>query len=178
MRIFITGGCKNGKSTLARRLAVAQRNENGLFYVATMVPMSPEDEACVARHRAERASDGFMTIEQPSSLSHLLSVCPNGASFLIDSLTALMQNEMFREDFIDHDAHKRVVPQLKRVINSLDNAVIVSDFIFSDSARYDPTTERYREALAFLDRTAAALCDTVLEVNYSGITTHKGGIAT
>lgn len=176
MRIFITGGCKNGKSTLARRLAVAQRNADGLFYVATMIPMGAEDDARIARHQAERADDGFTTILQPSGISQLLNGTPIGASYLIDSLTALMQNEMFRDDFIDHDAHRRVIPQLSRVIDSLENAVIVSDFIYSDAMRYDATTERYREALAMLDRAAAARCDTVLEVSYSGITVHKGGL--
>ena len=176
MRIFITGGCKNGKSTLARRLAVAQRNADGLFYVATMIPMGPEDDIRVARHQAERAGDGFTTILQPSSISQLLNATPSGASFLIDSLTALMQNEMFRDDFIDHDAHRRVIPQLTRVIDSLENAVIVSDFIYSDAMRYDATTERYREALAKLDRVTAALCDTVVEVAYSGVIVHKGGL--
>jgi adenosylcobinamide kinase/adenosylcobinamide-phosphate guanylyltransferase len=174
LRIFISGGCKNGKSTLARRLAISQNSGGGLYYVATMVPTGPDDERRIARHRAEREGDGFVTIEHPRNISRLLASYPADASILVDSLTALMQNEMFRADFHDRDAHRRVIPQMRRVLNAYENIVLVSDFIYSDAQLYDPLTERYRESLAQLDRAAAAQCDTVLEVAYSGVTVHKG----
>ncbi|MDR0863094.1 MAG: bifunctional adenosylcobinamide kinase/adenosylcobinamide-phosphate guanylyltransferase [Oscillospiraceae bacterium] len=175
MRIFISGGCKNGKSTLARRLAVAQRALSGeLYYIATMVPTGDDDLRRIARHRAERAGDGFTTLEQPRDVSSLIDTCDSGASFLLDSLTALLQNEMFRDGEIHCDAHVRVIAELTRLLDAAENIVVVSDFIYADAGIYDAATERYRECLALVDRAAAERCDAVLEVCYSGIIVHKG----
>ena len=157
-----------------------KRSEGGLFYVATMIPTGAEDEARIARHRAERAGDGFVTIEWPRDIAGLLSadagLARGDSSILLDSLTALLQNEMFGEDGIDFEACERVVPQLLQVLDAADNVVIVSDFIFADAGRYDEVTERYRKGLARLDRVAAARCDAVLEVAYSGAIVHKGSV--
>jgi adenosylcobinamide kinase/adenosylcobinamide-phosphate guanylyltransferase len=178
LRIFISGGCKNGKSTLAKQLAISQNTGAGLYYVATMIPTGEDDVRRIARHRADREGDGFTTIEHPRNISRLLSVYPADGSFLVDSLTALMQNEMFRADFHDRDAYRRVIPQLTRVLDAFENIVIVSDFIYADAQRYDALTERYRESLAHIDRAVAAQCDTVIEVAYSCITVHKGELIT
>ena len=38
MKFFFSGGCKNGKSTIASHLAVQLARGGPLYYVATMVP--------------------------------------------------------------------------------------------------------------------------------------------
>ena len=43
------------------------------------------------------------------------------------------------------------------------NAVFVSDYLYSDAARYDSFTENYRRSLAAIDRALAEACDTVVE---------------
>jgi adenosylcobinamide kinase/adenosylcobinamide-phosphate guanylyltransferase len=177
LRIFISGGCKNGKSTLAQRIAVSQNCGAGLYYVATMVSTGREDDRRIARHRAERAGDGFTTIELATGISGLTGLCNSGSSILLDSLTALLQNEMFQGDFTDFDAAVRVLPELRQTIGFFENIVIVSDFIYSDAQIYDEGTERYRESLALLDRAAAESCDTVLEVVKASVITHKGELA-
>ena len=198
MRIFITGGCKNGKSTLARRLALSQRTDDGLFYIATMIPNGEEDEARVARHQAERSGDGFTTIERPRNIADLLRIIPaetefsthsnssspparmagetrfHRASLLLDSTTALLQNEMFRYGELDCDAQLRVAAQLLQVLDAAENVVVVSDFIFSDAMLYSKETELYRRGLAAVDRVVAGRCEAVVEVAYSGLILHKG----
>jgi adenosylcobinamide kinase/adenosylcobinamide-phosphate guanylyltransferase len=177
LRIFISGGCKNGKSTLAQRLAASQNRGGGLYYVATMVSTGEEDDRRIARHRAERAGDGFTTIERARNISRLTGLCPPGASILIDSLTALLQNEMFGGERADFDASVRLVPELRRLIDAFPDIVLVSDFIYEDAQKYDAATERYRESLALLDRAAAERCDTVLEVVKASTVVHKGVLA-
>lgn len=177
MRIFISGGCKNGKSTLAQTLAVQQQARGvPLYYVATMRPADSEDDARVARHVAERAGMGFTTVEQPESIAALLNTCDTSGSFLLDSLTALLSNEMFPPYAAQPDAaaSARVKEQLCSVLAQIESIVIVSDFIYSDALLYDETVESYRKGLAQLDKTAAALCDTVLEVCAATVTVHKG----
>ena len=71
MRIFISGGCKNGKSYYAQRLAKAQCIGNGLYYIATMKPVDAEDDERIARHRRERDGFGFTTVEQPFDIENI-----------------------------------------------------------------------------------------------------------
>ena len=66
MNIFISGGCKNGKSYHAQELARNMSREKSLplYYLATMIPTDDEDRARIRRHLSEREGWGFDTIEQ------------------------------------------------------------------------------------------------------------------
>jgi adenosylcobinamide kinase/adenosylcobinamide-phosphate guanylyltransferase len=177
MKVFISGGCKNGKSYHAQRLAKAQQ-ENLLYYIATMKPVDDEDNKRIIRHREERHGQGFITIEQPSDIKNILERCDRSGSFLLDSLTALLTNEMFLPGgAVNRDAANKIVNGLARVIEEITNIVIVSDYIYSDAAFFDSLTETYRMSLAVIDKTVAEACDIVLEATYSNIVAHKGKAA-
>lgn len=176
MNIFISGGCKNGKSYHAQELAKNMAQEMGLplYYLATMIPRDEEDLARIQRHLAEREGWGFETIEQGLRIGEALTartvsgseVNPHGV-FLLDSVTALLSNEMFREDGrVDFDAPRRLADELERFALQTGNSVFVSDYIYSDSFAFDDFTEPYRQGLALLDRTLARICDRVIEVTY------------
>ena len=119
MNIFISGGCKNGKSMHAQRIAKAMAvSENvPLYYVATMIPTDEEDRQRIRRHIEERAGWGFETLEQGRDICGALrdGVDCRGV-FLLDSVTALLSNEMFRPDgTCDFGAGKRVAAdQIRR----------------------------------------------------------------
>ena len=93
MTIFLSGGSKNGKSTLGERAARALAGEGPLWYVATMIPHDEEDRAQIRRHRQDREGCGFQTVEQGWDLSSCLA--GRCGTFLVDSVTALLANEMF-----------------------------------------------------------------------------------
>jgi adenosylcobinamide kinase/adenosylcobinamide-phosphate guanylyltransferase len=176
MKIFIAGGCKNGKSTYAQRVAMRrQRHFYPLYYIATMTASDHEDEGRIIRHQNERAGWGFATIEQPRNIESILEKCDRSGSFLLDSLTALLANEMFPAGSeVNTDAVNKIAKELMNIFACVQNIVIVSDYIYSDAAEYDELTEIYRKSLAQLDRLAAAYCDVVLEAAYCQITVHKG----
>ena len=173
MKIFISGGCKNGKSYYAQHLAKAQKCSD-LYYVATMKSADKEDDKRIERHRDERDGWGFITIEQPVNIEGILDQCDKNGSFLLDSLTALLANEMFLPDgTVNEHAAEEIITGLEIILNCVENIVIVSDYIYSDAMLYDPLTEKYRKSLADIDRVAARLCDAVLEATYTSITVHK-----
>lgn len=58
----------------------------------------------------------------------------------------------------------------------MGNIVFVSDYLYSDAARYDDDTERYRRGLALCDRTLAAACDAVAEVCVGQHILYKGAL--
>ena len=174
MRVLITGGCKNGKSHYAQKLAKAQQ-QGLLYYVATMKPQDEEDAERIGRHRREREGWGFITVEQPADIEEILRNCDNGASFLLDSLTALLANEMFGKDSgVKEEAGEKVAGGLRQILKHINNIVIVSDYIYSDALLYDKLTEAYRRSLAKIDRLVAANCDIVLEIAYANVIVHKG----
>ncbi len=196
MNYFVSGGCKNGKSYHAQRIAkeMAEKTGKPLYYLATMEPHDAEDDARIARHIADRDGWGFTTIEQPTDICGIFegtggkvseakcakpdrenanTIDKNGV-FLLDSVTALLSNEMFRADgSVDLEAPKRVASELTRFAEMTGSTVFVSDYIYSDAHLYDELTEAYRKGLALCDRALAQACDKVLEVAYTNVTEHK-----
>ena len=174
MRILILGGSKSGKSMLAQRLAKGLAAGNKLYYWATMEPTDSEDDARVARHRRERDGWGFETVEQGTNICAVLDsrtvsgqAVERGGVFLLDSVTALLSNEMFRADgSVDFDAGSRIAEDLTRFAAQTGNTVFVSDYLYSDAFAFDDFTDHYREALALCDRALAKCCDQVIEVSY------------
>lgn len=176
MKIFISGGCKNGKSTLAEACACALKGDGPLYYIATMIPHDEEDEARICRHVAERAGKGFLTIEQGRDILQCLEKADPKGTFLLDSVTALYSNEMFHDGIVDEEAAERTAEELRRFAERVENAVFVSDFIYADEGCYDEWTEAYREGLALCDRTLAAVCDTAAEVCIGQAVLYKGSL--
>ena len=177
MTVFISGGCKNGKSTLAERSVKALAGDGPLYYIATMIPHDEEDRERIRRHVASRAGMGFETLEQGRNVLGCLDKADPHGAYLLDSVTALLSNEMFLPDgAVDRDAGKRLAAELTELASRVDNIVFVSDFIYADSGLYDIYTEDYRAALAQCDRALAAACDTVVEVFSTNPVIYKGGL--
>ena len=171
MKIFLSGGCKNGKSYYAQRVAKAAGAP--LYYIATMIPHDHEDDARILRHRKERENWGFETIECGRDIQNVLNNADQNGSFLLDSVTALLSNEMFAPEFRP-DAAEKVKNDLLALVSQTPNIVLVSDFIGSDAALYDEWTETYRRGLAMIDRALANACDTVIEVVAGQLAFYKG----
>lgn len=173
MRLLISGGCKMGKSTVAQRLAVAQGMP--AYYVATMRPRDDEDLQRISRHRQEREGWGFETIECATQVERIIRTIPAGASLLLDSTTALLAEEMFTGGAEpDEQGAVRARDGLLSVLDAFSNIVFVSDAIYSDARVFDPWTERYRQALAEIDRSLARACDAVIEMVMGQPILHKG----
>jgi len=176
MKIFLSGGCKNGKSYYAQHLAKSQ-NKGLMYYVACMRPVDGEDEERIKRHRDEREGWGFLTVEQHVDIEKILDISDSGGSFLLDSTTALLANEMFLLDgSVNENAADKIIEGLCQILAEIQDIVIISDYIYSDAVIYEPLTEKYRESLAKIDKYLAKHCDVVLEVVNTQIITHKGYI--
>ena len=175
MSTFISGGCKNGKSFYAQR--IAKDSGMPLYYIATMIPHDAEDDARILRHRDERDGWGFETLECGRNILSCLKQADPGGSFLLDSVTALLSNEMFAPDGFHPEAAEKIADELCEFVRRAPNTVLVSDFIYSDAAIYDEWTETYRRGLAYIDRRLAAVCDRVIEVVNGQIICYKGELS-
>lgn len=174
MNYFLSGGAKNGKSTLAQDILCAQRGPR--YYLATMIPHDEEDHARIRRHLAEREGLGFETVECGTDILRALErISPDGA-VLLDSVTALLSNEMFRPDgTMDVSAADRLCVQLPELAQRVRCCVFVSDYLYADSGDYGAWTQSYCRGLAQIDRTLAALCENVCELCCAQRYWYKGG---
>ena len=174
MTIFLSGGCKNGKSTLAERCAAKLAGDGPLYYIATMIPHDAEDRERIRRHVESRAGAGFETVEQGTNLLQVLERADPRGSFLLDSVTALLSNEMFPGPEMDAGAGARLAAELEEFARRVNHAVFVSDFLYADAGGYDEWTETYRRGLALCDKTLARCCDAVGEVFSAQPLMYKG----
>jgi len=176
MNILISGGCKNGKSFFAQRLAKDMAQGGPLYYVATMRPVDDEDKQRIQRHICERDGWGFTTIEQNEHICSCLDRpdVEHTGIFLLDSVTALLSNEMFAADgTFDLGAPERVADELIEFAKLTGNTIFVSDYIYSDAIQYETLTETYKKGLAHIDKTLAAVCGRVAEVAYGNLNWFK-----
>lgn len=175
MIVYISGGCKNGKSTIAENIASNLKQKSlPFYYIATMKPVDKEDEIRIKNHKKSRQHLGFETIEILENIKNLENMCNINGTFLIDSTTALLANEMFKNNNINLDAYKKVCEDIVYIIKKLKNVVIVSDYIYSDCINYDNVTNVYKKGLAFIDKNCAKEADVLIEVCYNNIIIHKG----
>ena len=179
MTYFISGGAKNGKSSLSQDLTVALSKGNKHYYVATMISTGREDDERIRRHITDRADMGFETLECFRNIMDCLHTADMNGVFLVDSVTALIQNALFpveKNYRMDIAAANRCADELVKFAHTVRHVVFVSDYIYSDADRYSESTEMYRKCLADIDRRLAMVCDTVIEVSAGQPIIHKGDL--
>lgn len=176
MQVLISGGCKNGKSSFAESWIdrLADRGKP-LYYLATMLPKDDEDRQRIARHRSNRQGIPFTTLEVARDIDRNTAACDPAGYYLLDSTTALLENEMFAPDGqVNLVAGQKIIAELAHLLDRLEHLVIVSDYIYSDAFHYEQMTEQFRYSLAQIDRSLARRCDVVLEVSFGRVICHKG----
>ena len=177
MIVFICGGSKSGKSSLAQNISRALIKDKPLYYIATMIPSDNEDKEKIRLHIEDRADMGFETVECGRNILSVTDSTDIEGTFMLDSVTALLTNEMygnFATKGVDASAGQRCAADIKSLAETVKNIVIVSDYIFSDGNSYDKDTELFTESLACIGNSIAQYADVVMEMNFGNATIHKG----
>lgn len=177
MRVFISGGAKCGKSSLAQDMTITLADGGKRYYVATMISSGKEDDERIRRHIADRDGMGFKTVECFRNIMDCLQTVDSNGAFLVDSVTSLVQNSLFpieKNYEMDLDSADRCAGELTEFAGIVRHVVFVSDYIYSDAERYSESTEMYRKCLASIDRRLTQICDTVVEVSAGQYIIHKG----
>ena len=102
MKAFISGGAKNGKTTLGQDLAVYLAAGEKHYYVATMISADAEDDERIRRHIADRAGLAFADVSTGEFYVHEITqpettLSDEHVTEKIDGFRALLAPEIARE---------------------------------------------------------------------------------
>lgn len=179
MTVFVSGGAKSGKSSLAQDLALALARGGKRYYVATLIPSGPEDQERIRLHLEDRAGMGFETLECFTDVTQCLKTGDPAGTFLVDSVTSLLQNALFpveKNYEMDLVGARRCGDGLVEFASRVANAIFVSDYIYADGEDFSESTQRYRQCLTEIDRRLAKVCDVVIEASCGQFVIHKGDL--
>ncbi|MGL4847760.1 MAG: bifunctional adenosylcobinamide kinase/adenosylcobinamide-phosphate guanylyltransferase [Clostridium sp.] len=180
MIIFISGGSKSGKSKIGEDFSKKLHKSGDLIYLATMKPMGNEDLERIENHKKDRIGTEFKAYEMQQDILKLKEVIKREDTVLLDSLTSLMANEMFKgellleEERVSKGINEKIFSEIEELSKDVKNLIVVSDYIFSEAIVYDKMTEEYRKNLGYLNRKVSEIADISIYVTYGMIEIFKG----
>lgn len=157
--IFITGGVRSGKSSYAKKMALAMPGP--VFYVATCIPGDEEMQARVAEHQRRRPAS-WKTVEEAVDPARVITDNDQpGAVFLIDCLTMLVNNLMLNGDCPEDCILARVEELAKTASEACATVIIVSNEVGGGIVPADPLSRKYRDTLGRANQTVTRKADEV-----------------
>lgn len=138
-----------------------------------MQAFDEESHRRIRRHRHMRAGKGFETIERYTELDELF--IPKDCVVLLECMSNLVANEMFREDGFHPEVAEKITEGVKNLLSQAKHVVIVTNEIFSDGILYEEESEQYKKELGQINQKLAEMAEEVVEVVYGIPVWHKGG---
>lgn len=152
---LVLGGARSGKSRFAESLA---REHGGpRTYIATAEPFDAEMRQRIARHRDQRAGDGWQTLEAPLDPAAIL---PRDGLVLLDCVTVWLGNLMH---------HERDLPaEVAKFCAALEacpaEVILVSNEVGSSIVPENAMARRFRDEQGRANQQLAGIADSVFLV--------------
>jgi adenosylcobinamide kinase/adenosylcobinamide-phosphate guanylyltransferase len=170
--IFITGGCRSGKSRFA--LDYANQHFSKKLYLATCEPLDEEMAQRIEHHKKMRGPE-WQTIEEPIAIVNKIREYGDKVEvILLDCITLWLSNLLIKwnSDSRMTDEIDRFVDVIKKSQTSL---IIVSNEVGMGIVPADPLSRRFRDLSGMTNQRIAEVVDTVVYM-VSGIPIFlKGG---
>jgi len=177
MIILIAGGVNNGKSHKARQLTkyLAGRDNIMPYHINTIRHTDQSVTEHIHRSKELSSKEGFTIIEQTEDIDKITENRDLHGAFMLDSLTALVINEMIVKNSIPVYHEQHILDGLNKLINSdISHLIMTSDYIFSNPNKLDDETDNYIRALGRMNLEISKIADCVIEVCYDNLLIHKG----
>ena len=157
--IFITGGCRSGKSRFA--LDHADRHFSRKLYLATCEALDEEMAQRIEQHKKMRGPE-WKTIEEPIKIVERIKEYGEGVEvILMDCITLWLSNLLTREktDQEIMDEMTRFVEMMKQTPTSF---IVVSNEVGMGIVPADPLGRRFRDLSGMANQKIAAAANTVI----------------
>ena len=157
--IFITGGCRSGKSRFA--LDYANRHFSKKMYLATCEILDGEMAQRVENHKKIRGLE-WQTIEEPIEIANEIRQYENEVDvILLDCMTLWLSNLLMRQmgDPEIMDAISRLIDTMEQSQTSL---ILVSNEVGMGIVPADPLSRRFRDLSGMANQKIAEVVNTVI----------------
>jgi adenosylcobinamide kinase / adenosylcobinamide-phosphate guanylyltransferase len=157
--IFITGGCRSGKSRFA--FDHANRGYSDKIFLATSEILDDEMALRVENHKRVRGPE-WRTIEEPVEIVDAIGQSgKEGSLILLDCITLWISNLLIR-----WDDDPRILDEVSRLIKSLQESpasfLIVSNEVGMGIVPVEPLGRRFRDLAGAANQKIAHAADTVV----------------
>jgi adenosylcobinamide kinase/adenosylcobinamide-phosphate guanylyltransferase len=155
--VLIIGPNNSGKSAYAEKLAL-RLSAGRLTYIATLLPIGEDGAARVAKHRAQRAGMGFITVEAPYA-----DVVPGREdTVLLEDVSNLLANLIFEKRVPAPE--NAALETLLHLEKACKNLIAVSIGGLNEAEAGDEETANYICALERVNDVLARRSGVVLEM--------------
>ncbi|WP_174616003.1 bifunctional adenosylcobinamide kinase/adenosylcobinamide-phosphate guanylyltransferase [Virgibacillus ihumii] len=192
--IFITGGARSGKSSFAESYAtkaIAAKKQGALYYLATSRPTDDEMKERIKRHRQLRQKSGqqWHTIECPNDLLTASHLFRRGDVVLLDCLTILLTNELFRGDFeesawqqqkFQQEVVQSILDGIRQIQGGEITLLVVSNEVLNHPMHDQPLVQAYSRLLGKLHQqivdmaSEAYMVETGIPILMKGVPADEG----
>jgi len=149
---LVLGGARSGKSRFAENLA--RRHGGPRTYIATAEPFDDEMRQRIARHRDQRAGDGWQTLEAPLDPA---AVLPREGLVLLDCVTVWLGNLMHH----GRDLKAEVAKLCAALEACPAEVILVSNEVGLSIVPENAMARRFRDEQGLANQALAAISDDV-----------------
>lgn len=153
---LVLGGARSGKSRFAETLAAPYQGPK--TYIATAEDFDDEMRARIARHRADRASAGWTSVEAP--LDPVSALARAEGFVLIDCVTVWLGNLMHH----GKDIAKSIDALCAALRHAESRTVLVSNEVGLSIVPENAMARRFRDEQGFANQRLAEVADEVFFV--------------
>ncbi|MDA3960808.1 MAG: bifunctional adenosylcobinamide kinase/adenosylcobinamide-phosphate guanylyltransferase [Planctomycetota bacterium] len=161
--MLVTGGARSGKSRYALERALAQSGPR--TFIATCQPWDEEMRDRVARHKAERAAQGWHTVEEQVDPAAAIAAAEPGGAVVLDCLTLWLCNLFERDAAYGQDQGAADAAGLAQAMQAYSGlAIAVTNEIGLGVVPGDAVSRRYRDTLGRMNQVLGTALDEVVLV--------------
>lgn len=154
---MIIGGAASGKSHFAETLVTNESKQP--VYLATAQAFDDEMVAKIAEHRADRADQGWQTIEEPKDVAKVLMDLPPGV-VLLDCATMWLSNRLMETD----DLREEITAFCEAAKECSNKVVVVTNEVGLGIVPENAMARKFRNLQGNLNFTLASKADLVVQV--------------
>jgi adenosylcobinamide kinase/adenosylcobinamide-phosphate guanylyltransferase len=153
VKTLVLGGARSGKSRFAEGLA--RGGQRPLTYIATAEPFDEEMRQRIARHRADRAADGWHTVEAP--LDPAAVIAQAEGVVLLDCVTVWLGNLMHHE----REIGPAVDGLCQSLLDTTARVILVSNEVGLSIVPENAMARRFRDEQGIANQKLSAAVDEV-----------------